>query len=161
MNLFSSSSLKLFLNKSKNMEHWPNSDTFLYNLKWQRLEKGNPISWNASWAGLVPIRFYRWNLYCVRRTVMISTTSWIGRHSLHAKNGIRIIHGGTRKITVCSSTFSGVAAKITVHVVKCTVTHCNYFSATMNYPNAVFLRVWLNWSHVTGSWAAFTVTTPN
>ena len=42
----------------------------------------------------------------------------IGQHismkRVHAKNGIWIIRGGTRKITVCSSTFYGVAAKITV-----------------------------------------------
>ena len=64
----------------------------------------------------------------------------------HAKNGIWIIHagdiwiihGGTRKITVCSSTFYGVAAKITVHTVKCTEAHCNFFSAIMNYRNAIF-----------------------
>ena len=75
----------------------------------------------------------------------------------HAKNGIWIIHSGTRKITLCSSTFYGVnsniihggsrkvtmcsntfyvvAAKITVDTVKCTGTHCNFSSATMNYPN--------------------------
>ena len=65
--------------------------------------------------------------------------------SLHAKNGICIIHddiwiihGGTKKIRVCSSTFYDVAAKITVHTVKCTGTHCNFSNATMNYPNAVF-----------------------
>ena len=31
-----------------------------------------------------------------------------------------------------------MAAKITVHTVKCTGTHCNSSSATMNYPNAAF-----------------------
>ena len=41
----------------------------------------------------------------------------------------------TRKITVCSSTFYGVAAKITVHTVKFTGTHFNFSSATMNHPN--------------------------
>ena len=56
---------------------------------------------------------------------------------IHAKNGIWIIHGGTRKITVCSSTFHEVATKITVHTVKCTGTYCNFSSATMNYPNTV------------------------
>ena len=64
------------------------------------------------------------------------------------KNRIWIIHGGTRNITVCSSIFYGVAAKIPVHTVKCTGTRCNFSSATMNYPNVtmkypntVFLRV--------------------
>ena len=39
------------------------------------------------------------------------------------------------KIIVCFSTFYGVAVKITVDIVKCTGTHCNFSSATMNYPN--------------------------
>ena len=52
----------------------------------------------------------------------------------HAKNGIWIIHGGTRKITVCSGTFYGVAAKITVHTVKCTATHCNFSSVMTMAP---------------------------
>ena len=30
------------------------------------------------------------------------------------------------------------AAKITVHNVKCTETYLNFFSATVNYPSAVF-----------------------
>ena len=41
--------------------------------------------------------------------------------------------------------FTELAAKITVHTVKCTVTHrnfssatMNYSSVTMNYPSAVF-----------------------
>ena len=55
----------------------------------------------------------------------------------HAKNGIWIILGGTRKITVCFSTFYGVAAKITVHTVKCTGTYCNLSSATTSYPNVI------------------------
>ena len=31
--------------------------------------------------------------------------------SIHGKNGTRIIHGGTRKTTVCSSTFYAVNSK--------------------------------------------------
>ena len=57
---------------------------------------------------------------------------------MHEKNGNLIIHGDTRKITVCFSIFYGVAAKITVHTVKYTGTHRNFSSATMNYPSAVF-----------------------
>ena len=57
----------------------------------------------------------------------------------HGKNSIWIIYGGTRKITVCYSIFYVVAAKITVHTVKCTGTHRNFSSATMNYPSAIFL----------------------
>ena len=40
------------------------------------------------------------------------------RDLTHAKNSIWIIHGSTRKITVCSSTFYGVAVKIPVY--RCT-----------------------------------------
>ena len=50
-------------------------------------------------------------------------------------HNIWIIYGDTRKITVCSSTFYGVAVKITVHTVKCTGTHCNFSSIAINYPN--------------------------
>ena len=67
------------------------------------------------------------------------------QQGFHAKKGIRIIHcdiwiihGGTRKITMCSSTFYGVTSNFCCHTVKCTVTHCNFSSATMNYSNAVF-----------------------
>ena len=48
------------------------------------------------------------------------------------------------KITVHSSNFyinlifNVPAAKITIHTVKCTGTHRNFSSATMNYPSAVF-----------------------
>ena len=34
--------------------------------------------------------------------------------------------------------FTVSAAKITVYIVKCTGTHRNFSSATMNYPNAIF-----------------------
>ena len=61
---------------------------------------------------------------------------------LHEKNGIWMLQGGTRKITVCSSTFYGVAAKITVHTVKCNGTHCNFSSATLNYPSRFLRVVW-------------------
>ena len=64
---------------------------------------------------------------------------------MHAKNGIWkihgdiwIIHGGTRIITVCSSKFYGVNSNFCCHAVTCTGTHCNFSSATLNYPNAVF-----------------------
>ena len=59
-----------------------------------------------------------------------------------------MIHGGTRKITVYSSTFYGVAAKTTVHTLKCTGTHCNFSSATMNYPNAVFCVIERSTGHI-------------
>ena len=65
--------------------------------------------------------------------------------SQHSKNGIWIIHGnisiiqgGNRKITVCSSTLFGVNSTFCCHTVKCTGTHRNFSSATMNYQNAVF-----------------------
>ena len=58
----------------------------------------------------------------------------------HAKNAIWIIYGDTRKITVCSSTFYGVNSTFCFLTIKCTGTHCNVSSGTMNYPNAVFLR---------------------
>ena len=55
---------------------------------------------------------------------------WDKKNRLHAKNSIWIIHGGTRRITVCSS---GVNNNF-----SCTGTHCNFSSAVMNYPNAPF-----------------------
>ena len=61
-----------------------------------------------------------------------------GPFTLHAKNGIWIIHGGTRKITVCSSTFYGVNSNFFCHTVKFAGMHCNFCSATMNYPNTFF-----------------------
>ena len=57
---------------------------------------------------------------------------------IHAKNGIWIIHGGTRKITVCSSKFYGVNSNFCCHTVKSTGTYCNFSSTTMNYTTAVF-----------------------
>ena len=65
----------------------------------------------------------------------------------HAKNGIWTTTGGTRKITVFSSTFYGVNSNFyAVHSVKCTGGYRNFSSATSqhqspvtsNYSNAVF-----------------------
>ena len=50
-----------------------------------------------------------------------------------------------QKLQLCSSKFYDMAAKITVHTVKYNGTHCNFSSATMNYPNTVFLRAVCDW----------------
>ena len=60
------------------------------------------------------------------------------KYDVYTQKGIWIIHRGTRKIIVYYSTFYGVKSNFRCHTVKCTGAHCNFSSATMNYPNAVF-----------------------
>ena len=59
---------------------------------------------------------------------------------MHGKNGTWIIHGSTKKITVCSSTFYGVNSNFYCVGSKNNCSHRNFSSATMYRFFRVFLK---------------------